>query len=253
MHAERDAKGGAASVREAARRRGAEDRLARLQAARATLAERTRERVETKGGDDPAETRASETDPDARKMKMSDGGYRPAFDVQTVTETTAGLITAVRVTAGASDNGLLEPMVTQSRAATGVRPAAVLADAGYSSSRDVEVPEAARVEVFMPPKNARRELKEGKDPYAAKRRDSKEVERWRKRQGTAAGRARYRRRAPVAEGTPARQSNRGFERFRGRGLASATTEVLWQAFAHNLSIVMRKAWAIGGKVRPEAG
>lgn len=252
LHAERDAKGGAASVREAARRRGAEDRLARLRAARATHAERTRERIDAKTGD-PAETRASETDPDVRKMKMPDGGYRPAFNVQTVTETTAGLITAVRVTAGASDNGLLEPMVRQSRAKTGVRPAAVLADAGYSSSRDVEVLEAARVKVFMPPKNARRELTEGKDPYAAKRRDSKEVKRWRKRQGTAAGRARYRRRAPVAEGTHARQSNRGFKRFRGRGLASAGTEVLWQAFAHNLSIMMRKAWTIGGKVRPEAG
>ena len=252
LHAERDAKGGEASVREAARRRGAEDRLARLRAARATLAERTQERTDAKSGD-PAQTRASETDPDARKMKMSDGGYRPAFNVQTVTETTAGLITAVRVTADASDNGLLEPMVRQSRAKTGVRPTAALVDAGYSSARDVEALEKARGKVFMPPKNARRESEEGKDPYAAKRRDSKELRRWRKRQGTEAGRARYRRRAPVAEGTHARQSNRGFKRFRGRGLVNATTEVLWQALAHNLSIMMRHDWTIGGKLRPAVG
>ena len=252
LRAERDAKGGEASVRGAARRRGAEDRLGRRQAARETLAKRTRERVETKGGD-PAEARASETDPDARTMQVSDGGYRPAFDVPAVTGTTAGLIAAVRVTAGASDDGLLEPMVRQSRAATGVRPTAVLADAGSSSCRDVEVLEKARVKVFVPPKNARREREDGRDPCAAKRRDSEAVRRWRKRQGTAAGRARYRRRAPVAEGTHARQSNRGFERFRGRGLGSATTEVLWQALAHDLGIAMRNAWTVGGKLRPEAG
>ena len=62
----------------------------------------------------------------------------------------------------------------------------------------------------------------------------------------------YKRRAPVAEGVHARQSNRGFKRFRLRGLVKARTESLWHALAHNFRILVAKSWLPAGVVRPEA-
>src|SRR5206468_8141979 len=70
---------GAGSKREeAARRRAAEDRAKRLARAVEQMAEVER-RKESKNGKKKTEARTSTTDPDARVMKMADGGFRPAF------------------------------------------------------------------------------------------------------------------------------------------------------------------------------
>lgn len=250
LEAEREAKGGDGSRRDAARRRAAADRLRRMDEALETLRTRTQEREEGRG--DPAETRASETDADARKMKMPDGGFRPAFNVQTATETASGLIVAVDVVDQASDNGLLASMVDRAEQATATKAKRVLADAGYSSAADVESLEKSGTEVFMPVKNAKKELEAGTDPYAPKRRDTPKVREWRRRMGLDSTRALYKRRAPVAEGVHARQSNRGFKRFRLRGLVKARAECLWHALVHNFRILASKNWLTAGTVRPEA-
>jgi transposase len=227
---------GSASVQEAARRRAAAERRQRLAAALAKLQERTAERAQGRG--DPAQTRTSETDADARKMKMSDGGYRPAYNVQTATDTGSGLIVAVTVVEQASDNGLLRPMVTLVTQNTGVAPQRSLTDPGYMDLDDIAQLEVSGTTVYMPPKNAAKEKAAGKDPYARKRRDGAAVAGWRQRMGTAVAQALYRRRAPVAEGVHAQQSNRGFKRFRLRGLVKAQCEVKWHALAHNLCVLL---------------
>jgi Transposase DDE domain len=106
---------------------------------------------------------------------------------------------------------------------------------------DVASLEKSGTAVYMPPKNAAKEKAAGKDPYAPKRRDSVAVAGWRQRMGTALAQALYRRRAPVAEGVHAQQSNRGFQRFRLRGLVKALCEVKWQALAHNLCVLLGTA------------
>src|SRR6188768_3169884 len=96
--------------REAAQQRAAQERQDRLARATATVQKRQHERAARAPRRDeapPDQTRASETDPDARKMKMSNGGYAPAYNTQTVTDTENGLIVTVRVTDDASDQGLL--------------------------------------------------------------------------------------------------------------------------------------------------
>ncbi|MCB9967876.1 MAG: hypothetical protein H6852_09615 [Geminicoccaceae bacterium] len=55
--------------------------------------------------------RVSTTDPEARVMKMADGGFRPAFNVQLAAETEHRLIVGVAVTTAAATN--LEPMADQ--------------------------------------------------------------------------------------------------------------------------------------------
>lgn len=241
------------SQQAAARRRAAADRQQRLEAAVATVRQRQAERTARGRADaKPEETRASETDADARKMKRSHGGYEPAFNVQTATAVDSGLIVAVRVIDQASDNGQLLPMVEQATANVGRQPQQVLADAGFASASDVAALETAQVEVLMPPKNERKDKEQGKDPYRRKRDDSEAIAQWRQRMGTAAARERYSRRAPVAEGVHAQQSNRGWKRFRLRGLVKAQVEALWQALVHNLCVLLSKIGLGLGMLRPKS-
>jgi transposase len=237
----------------AARRRAAVDRQQRLDEAVATVRRRQAERAASgRASAKPEEARASETDRDARKMKRSHGGFEPAFNVQTATDIDSGLIVAVQVVEQASDNGLLVPMVEQATANLGTPPKQALADAGYSDADDVEKLETAHIEVLMPPKNERKEKEQGQDPYRRKRRDSEAIAAWRERMGTAAARERYSRRAPVAEGVHAQQSNRGWKRFRLRGLVKAQVEAMWQALVHNLCVLLSKIGLGIGMLRPKS-
>jgi transposase len=230
-----------ASKRAAAQQRAAEQRQQQLDAALAAVRQRQAERQQS-GRSKPEEARASGTDPDARKMKRSHGGYEPSFNVQTATDIGSGLIVAVQVVEQPCDNGLLLPMVEQAEANTQVHVEKAAVDAGYSDAADVQALEERQTQVYMPPKNEKKERQQGKDPFQRKRRDTPELAAWRGRLGTAAGQAFYRRRAPVAEGVHAQQSNRGWRRFRLRGLVRAGTEALWQALAHNVCVLMAKAW-----------
>ena len=251
LRAERDVKGGAGSRREQADRAAAADRVARPEAALATAAARSAERE--KGRGDPAEARASETDPDAREMKVPGGGFRPAFDVRTATETGSGRIVAADVVDRGCDNGRLAGMVDRAEPATGAKARRVLADAGYSSAAGVDGLERSGSEVFMPVRNGRTEAAAGTDPHARKRRASRHVGEWRRRMGLESSGWIYRRRAPVAEGSHARQSNRGFERFRLRGLEEARTESLWHAAAHDVRVRAANGWRMtAGRARPAA-
>jgi transposase len=216
--------------RAAARRRGARDRVARLEQAVAVVRRRQERRRAGKRTDTPpADARASETDPEAAKMKLPDGGYRLAYNVQTVTDEASGLIVAVAVTDQGSDTGQAGPLLRQLEQEQQARPRAVLLDSGFADAGDVAALERDGVEVLMPPRNERVDRQAGRDPYARKRRDNPAVAAWRARMGTAQARARYRRRAPVAEGVHAQQANRGWRRFRLRGRVKAQAEACWQA------------------------
>jgi hypothetical protein len=144
------------------------------------------------------------------------------------------------------------PLVEQATTNRGTPPQQALADAGYADKDDVEQLEKAQIEVLMPPKNERKEKEQGKDPYRRKRDDTEALAAWRQRMGTVAARDRYRRRAPVAEGVHAQQSNRGWKRFRLRGLVKAQVEALWQALAHNLCVLLSKIGPGVGMLRPQS-
>jgi transposase len=251
LKAERQDKQRDATAQEAAQLRVAVEKANRLKAAEKKVKERIQERVDKKEAK-PEEARVSETDPDCRKMKTKDGGYVPAYNVQTVTELESGLIVVAEVTDQGSDNGLGAKMVEKAEAVTGQKVEKILMDAGYSSADDVDKLEKGGTKVLMPPKNEQKEKKAGTDPYKPKRRDTKEVANWRKRMGEEEYQKLYKRRAPVAEGTHARQKNRGFSRFRLRGKAKAQVEVLWQALAHNLTILISKKWISEGKICSQA-
>ena len=75
-------------------------------------------------------------------MKMADGGFRPAYNIQFATATTGQVIVGLAVGNGGSDAGELAPMVTQLSTRYGPAPAAMLVDAPYATHADLEALQA---------------------------------------------------------------------------------------------------------------
>jgi len=202
--------------RAAARRRGAEPRLDRLDAALAQVADVTA--TKQRSGAKDATVRVSTTDPDARVMKMGDGGFRPAFNVQFATTTDAArVIVGVDVSNRGSDMGQSTPMLAQIEERTGVRPSELLLDGGYTQHDAIDAAADHGVTVFAPvpkPRNG-----DTRDPHVARDGDSDAVAEWRERMGTDAAKQIYKQRAATAETANAdAKTHRGLDRLPVRGL-----------------------------------
>jgi len=177
------------------------------------------------------EPRASSTDPEARVMKMADGGFRPAYNVQFATTTDSQIIVGVDVTNSGSDLGQLSPMLEQVQQHHGQRPTEWLVDGGYPRHEDLEAADAGGTTVYAPvpkPKNATR------DPHRPRAKDSVVIGRWRERMGTEAAKRIYTERAATAECVNAIARGRGLRQFLVRGVRKVKAVALWYALAHNL-------------------
>src|SRR5690606_13807664 len=95
--------------RQAAAERAARERQERLDEALRQY-EGLRKQREFRKKSDGEKTRVSTTDPDVRKMKMANGGFDPAFNVQFATDGDARVIVAVDVSNAGTDNGQMAPM-----------------------------------------------------------------------------------------------------------------------------------------------
>lgn len=217
---------------QAARRRAARERLERLEQAKREH-QKVRAAREARKKGDGEQTRASMTDPEARRMKMPDEGFRPAYNVQFATTLDTLVITGVDVTNSGSDAGQMDPMVEQIQEDLGRLPEEYYTDGGFSTIEDIEQVSARGVVVFTPIKEAKRQQEAGKDPYAAKRGDSPVVAAWRQRMGTEAGKTKYKQRGKC-EWSNAQARNRGLQRFLVRGLKKVKAVALWFALVQNL-------------------
>jgi transposase len=236
LQAQADEDAGAAGRREqAARQRAATERVSRLQAAQAELAKLQAANA-TKAKDrrkDPAEVRASTTDPESRKMKMADGGFRPAYNVQLATTTEGGVVVGVAVTNEGTDKAQLSPMLQQIEERFGQKPKEVLVDGGFVTVEAIDQVEQSGTTVYAPPKEEQKQLEAGQDPYARKESDTDATAAWRARMGTASAKAIYKERASTAEWVNAQARNRGLYAVRVRGLQKVLMVALWYALAHN--------------------
>lgn len=222
----------------AARQRVANERAKRLSAALANLEELRTVNAERRKDKrkDPEQLRVSTTDPEARKMKMADGGFRPAYNVQFATTTTGGVVVGVSVTQEGCDNNQLVPMIERIDQAFGAKPAEMLVDGGYVDRVQIEQAETVHhVKVHAPVKEEQEQHEQGKDPFARRLHDTEGTAQWRARMGTVEGKATYRWRSQVAEWVNARARNRGLRQFLVRGVRKVLSASLWYALAHNLS------------------
>jgi transposase len=231
LRAELDDDPTAASRRVKARRlSAAEDRARRLEEARKAYGEIEERRKKTWGAHKPA--RASTTDPQARFMKMSDGGFRPAYNVQIKTAAAGAHIVGISVTARGTDHGELGPALREVEERYGLRPRQMLADGGFESGADVEMLHAQGIDLFSPP----RRTKDG--PVASRPSDGPGMTAWRRRMASIEGQAVYRRRI-ATERPHADMRNRGLRRLIVRGLEKAKAVVLWHVHAYNFLQIMR--------------
>jgi hypothetical protein len=181
--------------------------------------------------------RCSTTDAEATVMKMADGGFRPAYNIQFCTATDSQVIAGVDVETSGSDAGQMVPMMEQVRERYEVVPAEVLVDGGFAQHEQIEAASAPGLccTVYAPvpkPKDPR------VDRYVPKPGDSAVVGAWRERMGTEEAKAIYKERASTAECVDALARGRGLIRLVVRGLAKVKSIALWHALAHN---VMRGA------------
>jgi transposase len=218
----------------AARERAAGDREARVAEALKAMAELEAQRQRRAGRskqktEQQKEPRASTTDPQARVMKMADGGYRPAYNCQVATVGQGQIVIALDVAAVGSDRGLARPMVERIAKAYRRLPLRHLVDGGFTKNADIEWTAAQGVEMYAP---AIRN-KHNTDPWAPRPGDGPGVAAWRRRMQSDEGKTTYRRRA-MGECINARFRNAGLRQFTVRGLAKVKAVLCLYALANNI-------------------
>jgi len=244
---------------QAAKLRAAREREQRIQAALERLPEVAA--TKRRNGGKPEDARASTTDAQASVMKMGDGGFRPAYNVQFATDCAAQVIVGMDVVTTGSDMAQLAPMVEQVERRLGKTPDQWLVDGGFPAHEQIDAV-ADKTELYAPvpktkapkakdePKDeaadpARKDAKSGNTPHDPQRPapisefdpkpgDSDAVAQWRQRMNTDGARAIYKHRAATAECVNAQARNRGLLRMPVRGLAKVKCVVRLYVLAHNL-------------------
>ena len=163
-------------------------------------------------------------------MKMADGGWRPAVNVQYATDVASGVVVGVDVANGGNDQPQLMPMVDQIAERYGTAPGAWLADGGYVSLAAVKALDARGIALYAPPPERR-----GGRPGGPRPGDGPSVAGWRERMASDEGRAIYRQRAATSEWVNAGARGRGLHQIPVRGRAKARAIALWHAIGHNLT------------------
>jgi len=233
---------GLAAKKKAAMERAARERERRIEQAIAQLPElEARQQklakkvsAKEKANGKLKEPRASTTDAEARVMKMPDGGYRPAMNVQIATDTQSRAIVGLEVINAGVDTQQLEPMRKQVERRTGQKVNEHLADGGYLTFTDVDRAAEQNVTLFCPPKPPRDPEKYG-SKYEPRKSDSEAVKQWRQRMGAEQSKEIYKERAATSETVNADlKTHRGLVQLTVRGVAKARCVALWCALAYNL-------------------
>lgn len=191
--------------------------------------------------------RASTTDPEVRKMKMGDGGYRLAYNIQYTTGTDSKVVYAV--SAGQTiDPGTSAPMISQTlsnQKNAELNPAKrFLFDSAYSGADDVNecYKLFPNIDYIAPPKANKK-----CDPTKPRKGDGEGVELWRQNIENKEFKEAYKKRCSTSEFANAQVKNEGFVQTRVRGLLRVTGVAYLHAIVHNIV----RSWDLTSKLRPD--
>lgn len=218
----------------AAHERAAREREQRVAAALGKLAEIEAERerrakTNKKQVAKQKEPRVSTTDPQARVMKMPDGGFRPAYNCQIGTVVQGQIVVDVAVDTSGSDRGLMRPMLERLGRRYQRLPRRQLVDGGFYKNDDIEWAAGEGVLVYGPTTQNKHKT----DPYTARPKDGPGVAAWRRRMKSPHGKGVYKRRS-MGECINARFRQWGLRQFTVRGVHKVKTVLLWFALANNI-------------------
>lgn len=175
--------------------------------------------------------RVSTTDPESRVMKMGNGGYNPAYNIQLATDVKTQVIVGLRVSNQEMDMGLMSQMQEQVINTFNIKPKKWLVDGGYVQHEDID--KVAQINpdctIYMPPRNS-------KDPssYIPNENDSKYVKEWRINMGKIESKEIYKNRAATSECINANARNRGLQQFFVRGMSKVTSQMSLFVIVHNM-------------------
>ena len=180
----------------AAQERAAREREQRVTAALGKLAElhaerERRARTNKKQAKKQKEPRVSTTDPQARVMKMADGGFRPAYNCQIGTVAGGQLVVDTAVDTSGSDRGQSRPMLERVRGRYGKMPRRHLVDGGFNKNADTEWAAGEGVLIYGPVTNSKHKT----DRYQPRPKDGPGVAAWRRRMKSPHGKGVYKRRS----------------------------------------------------------
>ena len=223
---------GESARQRAARERAVREKEERLEQALAILPElqAARDNPRNSQKDRAKPVRVSSTDPEARRMKMGDGGTRPAYNVQLAADVASRAIVGVEVVNTPADQNQSAPLREQVERRTGRKVQEHLADQGYVDLDMIERAHQAGVALYAP-------LPTGKDgrPVTSSRWDTAGTTAWRERMQTEEAKAIYRQRAATSELVNAETKCRfGLRAFAVRGLRRVRCVALWTALAYNV-------------------
>ena len=199
------------------------DRMSELEAERARRTKTNKAQVSKQ-----KEPRASTTDAEARSIKMADGGFRPAYNLQIVSAPASQVIVAVDLDTTGSDRGLARRGLER-LASCGIKPADYLVDGGFTKNEDIEWADAGGVKLWCPAIHNKHRT----DPYAARSEDGPGVADWRQRMPSERGIVLYKERCK-AECPNAWARRMGLTRLLVRGKQKVRAVLLWFALAHNM-------------------
>jgi len=219
-----------------AKERAANARLAAVEAALAEIPAIEKQRAD-RNAKKPSdakrrgELRVSTTDAESRVMKMADGGFRPAYNVQFATDA-SGYIVGVDVTNHGTDQPHIAPMLDEIERRTGNTPREYLVDGGFVTLENIEVIAERGATAYAPVPTPRNPVI---DPHEPKPEDTPVIAAWRRRMGTESAKRIYVQRGTLAERTNADlRGHRGLDRLNVRGIAKVKTVVLLAALTFNL-------------------
>jgi transposase len=217
----------------AARKRAARQRVERLE--RALLELEKVEQAKARQKEKPTKIhpgRTSATDPEARMMRMPDGGTRPAYNLELATDCHSRAIVGVEATNAGSDAGQDVPMRDQVEARADEAVQEQLVDGGFVSFEAIDRAAVEEVTFFAPVPEPR---KAGVDRYLPKATDSAAVALWRQRMGTTAAKRIYKQRSSTIETINGElKCYRGLVPILVRGLRKVQCAALWSALAYNV-------------------
>jgi transposase len=215
----------------AAQERAAREREQRVSAAMARLPELAAIKAKHNGKKSKHPPRASITDAAVPVMKMPDGGFGPAYNVELAQDPESRAIVGVDVCTDGTDYAQSEPMRQQVEERSGQKVEEHAFDGGFVKLEVIERAEESGVTIYAPPKQTTARP----DPYTRCEKDGDHTAAWRQRMGTAEAKMIYKQRASTAETVNADlRMYRGLGPFLVRGLKKVRCVVLWSALAYNL-------------------
>ena len=163
-------------------------------------------------------------------MKMGDGGFRPAHNIQFATDAKEQVVVGVAVTNAGVDHGQMPPMVEQIKTDHDHVPAKTIVDGGFAKHDDIESVTVQGTVVYAPvpaPKDKAR------DPHEPRPGDSEAIAEWRVRMGTNEAKQTYKLRAATAECVNAQARSHGLTQLLVRGTEKVLGVALMIGITHN--------------------